>query len=74
MAYIYRSRVGSFSIRPDEANPGTVELCLGGMWLCNYESAEDAAAAVCRRETGWHEWDCLDDPHKPNNLSDWEQL
>jgi hypothetical protein len=74
MAYLYRSKVGSFSIRADEANPGTVELCLGGMWLSSYQTADDAAAAVCRRETGWHEWDRLADPHKPIDLSDWEKL
>jgi hypothetical protein len=73
MAYVYRSKAGTFTIRVDESNPGTVELCLGGMWLCNYESVDKAAAAVCRKETGWPDWDRREDPEGPQDLKDWEE-
>lgn len=74
MAFIYRSKAGTFTIRTDEANPGTVELCLGGMWLCSCASADEAAAAVCRRETGWPDWDGRNDPEGPRDLKDWEEV
>ena len=74
MAYIYRSKVGTFSIRADEASPGTFELCVGGIWLNNYETVDSAASAVYKRETGWYEWDCLEDPESPCNLNQWEML
>jgi hypothetical protein len=74
MAYIFRSRMGTFSIREDEANAGTFELCLGGIWLCNCETAQKAAALVCRQETGWFDWDRLIDSEKPADLDGWECL
>ena len=74
MAYIYRSKVGTFSIRADEASPGTFELCVGGIWLNNYETADSAAGAVYKRETGWYEWDCREDPKSPCNLNEWKML
>jgi hypothetical protein len=74
MAYIFRSKVGTFSIREDEANAGTFELSLGGIWLCNCETPQGAAAMVCRQETGWFDWDRLTDPEKPADLKDWECL
>ena len=74
MAYVYRSKAGTFTIRADEANPGSFELCLGGMWLCNYDSADEAAAAVCRGETGWPDWDGQKDSEGPQDLKGWEEI
>jgi len=74
MAHIFRSKAGTFSIRTDETNCGTFELCLGGIWLCNCETAEEAAAAVCRQETGWLDWDRLENPERPADLNGWECL
>lgn len=72
--YVYRSRAGTFTIGVDATDPECYELCIGGMWLASYETAEKAAAAVCLRCTGWHDWDRLKDPEAPRDLSDWEIL
>jgi hypothetical protein len=42
--------------------------------LNNYETADSAAGAVYKRETGWYEWDCREDPKSPCNLNEWEML
>jgi hypothetical protein len=49
------------------------KLCVGGLWLGSYETAEEAAQAVYLRETGWSEWDCLKDSDAPCDLSEWEK-
>jgi hypothetical protein len=73
MFYIYRSRVGTFSIEPDEMDVDMLKLCVGGFWLGSYETAEEAAQSVYLRETGWSEWDCLKDSDAPCDLSEWEK-
>ncbi|MFB3925033.1 MAG: hypothetical protein ACE14T_03185 [Syntrophales bacterium] len=74
MVYIYRTEVGTFTIEPDAECPGKFMLCIGGMWLDSYETAEDARAALCRQCTGWHDWDRLACPESPPDLKEWEKL
>ncbi|MBN2255170.1 MAG: hypothetical protein JW736_05655 [Deltaproteobacteria bacterium] len=74
MRYMFKSQVGTFSIEPDEVHVDMVQLCLGGIWLCTVETAEEAAARVSAQETGWHEWDILTDTDAPADLSCWEPL
>jgi hypothetical protein len=73
MYYIYRTKVGTFSIEPDDMDAKTFKLCIGGLWLAYYETAEDAAQSVYLRETGWYEWDCIKDSDAPCDLSEWEK-
>jgi hypothetical protein len=57
MTYILRTPAGTFTIEPDEADGEMVKLCIGGFWLASFRTAEDAAHAVTKRETGWPDWD-----------------
>lgn len=54
-------------------NVDMFKLCVGGFWLGSFETAEAAARSVYLRETGWYDWDCLDDPDAPCDLSEWEK-
>lgn len=74
MLYIYRTKVGTFSIELDNADSDTVKLCVGGFWLGSYGTAEDAARSVYLRVTGWYDWDRLKDADVPCDLSEWEKL
>jgi len=74
MFYIYRSKVGTFSIELDNTDAGTVKLCVGGFWLGSYKTAQDAARSVRLRVTGWYDWDRLKDFDAPCDLSEWEKL
>ncbi|MBN2515613.1 MAG: hypothetical protein JXC33_06205 [Deltaproteobacteria bacterium] len=73
MIYIYRTRIGTFSIEPDDIEVDMFKLCIGGLWLGSYETEEDAARSVYLRESGWHDWDCSEDSDAPCDLSEWEK-
>lgn len=73
MSYLYRTKVGTFSIEPDDTGGGAWKLCIGGMWLASFATREDASSALRRRETGWPDWDTLDDHRAPADLSDWDE-
>ena len=73
MAYILRTPAGTFTIEPDEADWERVKLCIGGFWLASFETAEDAARAVTKRETGWPDWDRTKAHACPACLADWEE-
>ena len=72
MAYILRTPAGTFTIEPDEADWDIVKLCIGGMWLASFKTAEEAACAVTTRATGWPDWD-LAKAECPACLADWEE-
>lgn len=73
MAHILRTPAGTFTIEPDEADWERVKLCIGGFWLASFETAEDAARAVTKRETGWPDWDRTKAHACPACLADWEE-
>lgn len=72
--YIFRSRTGTFTIGIDATVPKGYELCIGGMWIGTYETAEKAAEAVCLRCTGWLDWDRGCGEEAPDGLEEWEML
>jgi hypothetical protein len=72
MAFILRTPAGTFTIEPDEEAMDTVKLCIGGMWLASFRTAEEASCAVKNRETGWHDWDRSNAGECPACLADWE--
>jgi hypothetical protein len=74
MRYLFKSKIGTFSIEPDETHWDLVQLCMGGMWLGTYETPELAAKNVYNRNTGWPEWDKGTDEEAPRDLSGWEAL
>jgi hypothetical protein len=74
MAYLFKSKVGTFAIRSDKEDPDKFELCIGGIWLNTYESAEHAAMDVHAHRSGWYEWDRLQEEAGPGPLCDWEML
>jgi hypothetical protein len=74
MAYILKTPAGTFTIEPDEADWEMVKLCIGGMWLASFKTAEDAACAVTKRETGWTEWDRTKEGACPTCLAEWEEI
>jgi hypothetical protein len=71
--YVFRSRTGTFTIGVDITIPSGYELCIGGMWLGTYETAEKAAEAVCIRCTGWLDWDRSGE-EAPGGLREWERV
>ncbi|HEU20532.1 MAG TPA: hypothetical protein ENO00_14585 [Deltaproteobacteria bacterium] len=74
MRYVFRSKVGTFSIESDEVHWDMVQLCLGGLWLRTVETAEEAARFVYEQKTGLHEWDTLTEIEAPSDLSGWETV
>jgi hypothetical protein len=70
--HIFRSRAGTFTIATDPTVPDCYELCIGGMWLGTYETAEKAAQDVFMRCTGWHDWDRKKEGECPCDLTEWE--
>ncbi len=72
--YVFRSKAGTFTIAADPTVSGHYELCIGGMWLGTFESAQLAAENVYRRCTGWHDWDRRGEPECPSGLDEWELL
>jgi hypothetical protein len=72
--YIFRSRAGTFTIGIDPTVSDCYELCIGGMWLGTYGSAEEAALSVLKRCTGWHDWDRRKGTECPGDLTEWECL
>ncbi|MEN6466771.1 MAG: hypothetical protein ABFD62_16465 [Syntrophaceae bacterium] len=73
MIYIFRSCAGTFTILPDDQNPGMYQLCLGGMWLGSYETAEKAAESIPCKQTGWLDWDSRGSQDCPQSLQDWDK-
>jgi hypothetical protein len=73
MTFILRTTAGTFTIVSDEAALDTVNLCIGGMWLASFRTAEEASSAVIKRETGWSDWDRSHDGECPACLADWEE-
>ena len=57
MTFILRTPAGTFTIEPDEAAMDMVKLCIGGIWLASFRTAEEASNSVTKRETGWPDWD-----------------
>jgi hypothetical protein len=72
MIYVWRSPAGTFTIEPDETTSDYTKLCVGGFWLASFETAEEAAAAVIARRTGWLDWDRSRTGECPACLADWE--
>jgi len=72
MVYIFRSKAGTFTIEYDEIEKEAYCLCIGGMCLAVYETAERAAHDVCMKKTGWVEWDADEDAEGPRDISEWE--
>ncbi len=73
MLFILRTPAGTFTIQPDETTSDMVKLCIGGMWLASFPTAEEASNAVTKRETGWLDWDRLTEGGCPACLADWEE-
>ena len=74
MTFILRTPAGTFTIEPDEAALDRVKLCVGGMWLASFRTAEEASSTVTKRETGWPDWDRAHAGACPTCLADWENL
>lgn len=73
MTYILRTPAGTFTIEPDESDWEMVKLCIGGLKLASFKTAEDAACTVTQRETGWRDWDRAKEGACPACLADWEE-
>jgi hypothetical protein len=73
MVYYYRSRVGTFWIRPQSSNPGRVQLGVGDEILGSYHSPQAAADDVYTQHTGFDAWDSLPSVTEPTDLSEWQK-
>ncbi len=74
MKYTYRTRVGTFCIRPQPNSPGRWWLCIGDDALGSYHSPEAAADDVYTQSTGHFEWDSLPPVEDPTDLSEWTPI
>jgi hypothetical protein len=74
MAYVLRTQSGTFTIETDECASDMFKLCIGGLWLASFETAEEAVDAVIKRETGWPDWDRTHTGNCPTCLADWEEF
>ena len=52
MAYILKTPAGTFTIEPDEADWKMFKLCIGGLWLASFQTAEEAACAADEARDG----------------------
>ena len=52
MAYILRTPAGTFTIEPDEADWEMFKLCIGGLWLASFQTAEEASTASDKAPDG----------------------
>jgi hypothetical protein len=73
VAYILKTPAGTFTIEPDEADWKMFKLCIGGLWLASFQTAEEAACALTKRETGWPDWDRTHTGECPTCLAEWEE-
>ncbi|GGG19525.1 hypothetical protein GCM10007425_12480 [Lysinibacillus alkalisoli] len=70
--YIYKSCVGTFTIRMTTEGYG---LFIGSELLGNYQSAIQAADEVYTHTTGYDSWDDLDgEIDAPTDISAWEPI
>ncbi|WP_043793493.1 hypothetical protein [Solidesulfovibrio fructosivorans] len=70
MMFIYRTRFGTFSIRPDA---GRWVLCMNDEALGSYHSPESAADDVFMCATTFDAWDSQGTVHEPESLAEWER-
>ena len=61
MFYHYKTKFGTFWIRPDPDVSGQFRLYIGRTWIGSYFSPESAAEDVYTKTTGFDEWDLQDD-------------
>jgi hypothetical protein len=73
MTFILRTPAGTFTIEPDETALDMVKLCIGGLWLASFRTADEASDTVTKRETGWLDWDRSHSSACPACLADWEE-
>jgi len=73
MFYHYKTKFGTFWIRPDPDVSGQFRLYIGRTWIGSYFSPESAAEDVYTKTTGFDEWDLQDDiVLEPRDLSQWQ--
>jgi hypothetical protein len=70
--YYYRTKFGTFWIKPDPSLKNRWCLYIDNECLGNYHSPEAAAGDVYMGTTGHYEWDCQDSVAEATDLSEWE--
>lgn len=71
--WFYRATIGTFRIRENPDNPGSYMLSIDDIHLGDYDSPSSAAKDVYAQNTGWDEWDSLEEVSSPPDLSDWAE-
>ena len=71
MLFLYRTRFGTFSIRP--GHDGRWMLALGDEALGSYHSPAAAAEDVFMCATGHYGWDSQGTVNEPESLVEWER-
>ena len=69
LIYYFKSPVGTFKITP---KAGRYLLEINGDICGTYPSAVAAADDVFTQSTGCYEWDELDSPYAPSDITEWE--
>ncbi len=73
MVWYYKTRVGTFHIRPDAYNRHRWSLWIDDENLGSYDSPDAAADDVYTQHTGWNEWDSLPSVTQPTDLTEWRR-
>ncbi len=72
--YYYKTRVGTFWIKPQPGWPGRFWLGIDDTALGSYASALMAADDMYMHATGWEDWDSLKGSvDGPTDLSEWHR-
>jgi hypothetical protein len=74
MIYSYKSKFGTFSIRPDPQQPGRWRLYIDDLWLGSYVAPAQAADDVYMCETGFDAWDDQLTVMHPTDLGEWQAV
>ena len=70
--WFYKTKVGTFQIIPNQT-AGRFDLWIANEMLAAYRSPLIAAKDVYRKETGYEDWDLLEDQDVPANLTQWQR-
>lgn len=73
MIYSYKTKLGTFTIRPQRTDPKRVELWLDDECYGSYFSAGMAASDVAAHATGHIEWDLASNLETSEDLGDWQR-
>jgi len=71
MIYFYKTKIGTWTIRPQRSDPNRAEIWMAGECYGSYSSALMAASDVAAHATGCSAWDSATHLEAPEDLDEW---